>query len=248
MIALSSLKLRIVVLWVRYKIEFMKIKLLTLVAFISCFVHSQNKINLNLKTELDSIMKSDQILREYIDSETSENRKKEIQKETGYGNDSTFKNKIWLLMKTQDSINLIKVEKIIAVYGYPGKSLVGEPTNEAAWYVIQHSADIGKYFPMIEKAAKKGEISFTRFAMMQDRYLTQQGKEQIYGTQGQGKLITNKQTGKQEFFSYISPIKNPEKVNKLRKKAGFDTTVEENATRMGITYKVYTLEEIAKMN
>lgn len=222
--------------------------LFALFIFFNGVVHSQNKINQKLKAELDSIMKSDQILREYIDSETTEIRKKEIEKETGHDKDPTFKNKIWLLMKTQDSINLIEVEKIIAVYGYPGKSLVGEPTNESAWYVIQHSPEIGKYFSMIEKAATKGEIPFTRFAMMQDRYLTQQGKEQIYGTQGQGKMITNKQTGKQEFFNYVSPIQNPEKVNELRKKAGFDTTVEENAKRMGIEYKKYTLEEIAKMN
>ena len=215
---------------------------------ISGFAYSQDKINHNLKMELDTIYKSDQILREYIDSGTSENRKKEILKEVGHENDSSFTKKIWFAINTQDSINLKRVEKIIAIYGYPGKSLVGEPTNEATWYIVQHSKKIEKYFPLIEEAAKKKEISFTLFAMMQDRYLTQQGKEQIYGTQGQGKQITNKETGKQEFFTYISPIQNPEKVNELRKKAGFTSTVEENAKRMGIEYKVYTLDEITKMN
>ncbi|HJY11891.1 MAG TPA: DUF6624 domain-containing protein, partial [Flavobacterium sp.] len=155
---------------------------------------------------------------------------------------------IWSAINKQDSINLIRIEKIIAVYGYPGKTLVGEPTNESAWFVIQHTSKIANYLPMIEEAAKKGEIPFTKYAMMQDRYLTQQGKEQIYGTQGQGKQITNKETGKKEFFNYISPIQNPEKVNELRKKAGFTSTVEENAKRLGIEYKVYTLDEIAKIN
>lgn len=216
--------------------------------FLSMCSYSQGKINKNLKTELDSIMKSDQIMREYIDSDTSKERQKEILKEIGRQDDPNFRDKVWMLINTQDSINLIKVEKIILDYGYPGKSLVGEPTNESAWYVIQHSKQIEKYFPLIKEAAKKGEIPFTRFAMMQDRYLVQQGKEQIYGTQGQGKQITNKETGKKEFFSYISPIKNPKKVNELRKKAGFTTTVEENAKRMGMEYRVYTLDEIAKMN
>lgn len=216
--------------------------------FLSCVGYSQNGINKDLKIELDSIMKSDQILREYINFDTTEERKKEILKEIGHDNDPTFRKRIWKVMGMQDSINLIKVEKIISIYGYPGKSLVGEPTNESAFYVIQHSTEIAKYLPLIKEAAEKEEILFTKYAMMLDRSLVQQGKEQIYGTQGQGKEITNKKTGKKEFFDYISPIQNPEKVNKRRKKAGFTTTVEENAKEIGIEYKVYTLDEIAKIN
>lgn len=207
------------------------------------FSQAQIKFNQNLKMELDSILKSDQIFREYIDSETDENRKLEILKETGYSKEEFAKN-TWGIIKKQDSINLIKVERIIAEYGYPGKTLVGEPTNEAAWFVIQHSGKIAKYFPLIEKAGTNKEIDFTKVAMMQDRLLTSQGKEQIYGTQGAGKRIINKETGKEDFFRYILPIKNPELVNELRKKAGFTSTVEENAKRMEIEYKVYTLDEI----
>lgn len=216
--------------------------------FLSYVGYSQNGINKDLKIELDSIMKSDQILREYINFDTTEERKKEILKEIGHENDPAFRKRIWKVMNAQDSINLIKVEKIISIYGYPGKSLVGEPTNESAFYVIQHSTEIAKYLPLIKEAAEKEEILFTKYAMMLDRSLVQQGKEQIYGTQGQGKEITNKKTGKKEFFDYISPIQNPEKVNKRRKKAGFTTTVEENAKEIGIEYKVYTLDEIAKIN
>ena len=207
------------------------------------FSQAQTKTNQNLKIELDSILKSDQIFREYIDSETTENRKTEILKETGYSKDG-FLNNIWGIINKQDSINLVKVEKIIAEYGYPGKTLVGEPTNEAAWYVIQHSHKIAEYFSLIENAGADDEIDFTKVAMMQDRLLTSQGKEQIYGTQGAGKNVINKETGKEEFFKYILPIKNPEMVNELRKKAGFTSTVEENAKRMEIEYKVYTLEQI----
>jgi len=221
-----------------------------LYAFILCFSlsYAQTKIDENLKRELDSIMKSDQILREYANFDTSEDRKKEIEKELGRENDPNFRNGLWLEMQKRDSVNIIKVDEIIKHYGYPGKSLVGEPTNIAAWYVIQHSQKIAEYLPMIEKEAKKKEIPFTYFAKMQDRYLTQQGKEQIYGTQGQMKQITNKQTGKKEFFTYVSPIENPAKVNERRKKAGFTTTVEENAKEMGMEYKVYTLDEIKKMD
>jgi hypothetical protein len=214
--------------------------------FIFGFGQAQTKIDQDLKNELDVILTSDQILREYCDSETSENRKIEISKQTGYSKEELAKN-IWSIINRQDSINLVKVEKIILKYGYPGKSLVGEPTNEAAWYVIQHSRKIAEYFLLIQKAGEDNEIPFTRVAMMQDRLLRYEGKEQIYGTQGAGEYILNKESGKQEFFYFIWPIKNPEKVNELRRKAGFTNTVEENSKRLAIEYKIFTLEEVKKM-
>jgi hypothetical protein len=45
----------------------------------------------------------------------------------------------------------------------------------------------------------------------------------------------------------IWPIKNASQVNELRKKVGFKLTVEENATDMGIKYKMLTLEDVKKM-
>lgn len=47
--------------------------------------------------------------------------------------------------------------------------------------------------------------------------------------------------------STILVISNPENVNKRRKEAGFDTTVEENALRFGIIYKAYTYEQLRKI-
>ena len=88
---------------------------------------------------------------------------------------------------------------------------------------------------------KKNELPKTLVAMMEDRLLVQEGKEQIYGTQGSGFNTKNGWT------MIIHPIKNPEKVNKLRKKVGFTETVEENAKRLGIDYKVLTLEDVKKL-
>lgn len=115
-------------------------------ALFSCLFHSQSKSNQSLKIELDSILKSDQILREYMDSSTSTVRQKEILKEVGRENDPNFRGKIWMIINTQDSINMIKGDKIILHYGYPGKSLVGEPTDESAWCVIQHSKKLKNIF------------------------------------------------------------------------------------------------------
>jgi hypothetical protein len=208
---------------------------------------AQNTIDENLKKELDEIYKSDQILREYIDSETAESRKLQILNETGYSKEDFANGNVYMIMNNRDSINLIRIEEIITKYGYPGKTMVGEPTNEAAWYVIQHSKKIIDYFLLIQDAGASNEIPFTKVAMMHDRLLMQQGKEQLYGTQGAGNYRLNSVTGQKVFWSYIWPILNPNGVNEMRKEAGFNTTVEENAKRMGIDYKVYTIEEIKKL-
>ncbi len=206
----------------------------------------QITVNKGLKKQLDSILFQDQILREYTTNHISPLRKQEILKLVGYSQSYLDKN-IWSIISKTDSLNLRKVESIIQEYGYPGKSLVGEPTNNAAFLVIQHSPKIAHYFPMIEEAGKKNEIAFSQVAMMLDRKLTQEGKPQIYGTQIEGRTIVNKETGKTRQVMYVLPIKDPARVNSRRKKAGFNLTVEENARRFGIEYRPYTYEEIAEM-
>ncbi|PZF73583.1 hypothetical protein [Taibaiella soli] len=54
-----------------------------------------------------------------------------------------------------DSMNLVYVEGILKKYGYPGKTLVGKPTNEAAFYVIQHSSKIKEYLPLLKKQVRQ---------------------------------------------------------------------------------------------
>ncbi len=204
------------------------------------------KLDFELKNELDEILKYDQIFREYADSETSDERKKEILSLTGFSKQDLDQN-LWNIITETDSINIKKVEKITKKYGYPGKSLVGTPANIACWYVIHHSNKIKKYFPIIKAAGILKEIPNTNVAMMEDRMLMAEEKEQIYGTQGAGRLIINA-SGKEEFFNFIWPIKDVSQVNDLRKQAGFKTNVEENAKNLGIDYKVLTLEDYKKLN
>jgi hypothetical protein len=205
----------------------------------------QSSFNTDLKKELDQIYFKDQLLREYSDTQTSENRKAEIIASVGYSREVLDK-ELWKIVNYQDSINLEKIEVIISKFGYPGKSLVGEPANETAWYVIQHSKKIAKYFPLIQQAGKNKEIPQTLVAKMEDRKLMNEGKEQIYGTQGAGRSIINDK-GEEEFFYFIWPIKNPQKVNQLRKEVGFTDTVEENARKLDIKYSVFTLSDYKKL-
>ena len=219
---------------------------LIVLSFCSLTCFSQSPDVRQLKMELDAILMTDQGIRAYSDTETTELRKDTLSRLLGYPR-TALDQQGWKIMATIDSINLAKVERIIERYGYPGKTMVGAPTNTAVFYVIQHSNKIAKYYPLIEKAAKSGELEFKYSAMMLDRKLTMEKKEQVYGTQIYMQVITNPATGKNEPFAYVLPIKDPKGVNERRKKAGFDSTVEENALKFGIKYKVYSYQEIEQI-
>ena len=89
----------------------------------------------------------------------------------------------WTLQNRIDSLNVIFIELVFEKYGYPGKTLVDTPANETAWYIIQHSPKIHQYISMMKKAAGENELPFRLYAMMLDRDLVNQGKEQVYGSQ-----------------------------------------------------------------
>lgn len=206
----------------------------------------QTKINLTLKKELDSILLEDQNLRDLISSELLQTKSDSLA--------TVFKiNKAELIpyiikqIPISDSLNLVRIEQIIKQFGYPGLSLVGPETNEAAYYVIQHSAKIDKYIPLIKKVADKKELRFALYAKMLDRSLMYKGKEQIYGTQATGFETTNSETGKKEWKKVIWPITEAGTVNIRRKKAGFTNTVEENAKQIGINYEKYSLVDINEL-
>ena len=151
---------------------------------------------------------------------------------------------LWTYQKRVDSMNLIRTEEIIKTHGYPGSSLVGLPTNEAVFYIIQHSPKIQTYFPLIKQAGQSSQLPFSLSAMMEDRLLTQQAKPQIYGTQAMCYPLKGSNNNKMECF--IWPIENPASVNARRRQAGFPTTVEENAKRLEVDYKVLTIDEVKR--
>ncbi|GAB3735485.1 hypothetical protein GCM10027594_16770 [Hymenobacter agri] len=201
--------------------------------------------NLRLKHELDSIYAVDQKWRSLLFG--PRHRPDSLARALGVTRESLPTYLPGQMLRT-DSTNLRRVKVIVQQYGYPGKTLVGEPTNEAAWYVIQHSDAIGQYLPLIKKAADRGELPYRLYAQMLDRQLMRAGKPQRYGTQGYGYSITNPQTGRHEAQPpFIWPIENPARVNERRREAGFPTTVEQNAAALGIQYRVLTLKDVEKM-
>jgi len=198
------------------------------------------QVNNRLKVELDSIYRVDQVYRDILDSPQKKDSLARAHSLSGQEVDQRIFDK----MTEIDRSNSRRIKQIIEQYGYPGKKLVGSPTNEAAWYVIQHSEDISRYFPLIEKAGKSKEIPYTLVAMMEDRLMTERRKPQLYGTQAGCYPLRDTASRKAECF--IWPIANPGKVNQRRKKAGFSTTVEENAKRLNVTYEILTMEMLLK--
>lgn len=223
-------------------------KLLTITfILLSVFeIKAQQRINTILKQELDSIYVLDQKYRHLLSLKNNSIKADSIAAVYQISK-ADLEAYLWSKQKKIDISNLIRVEEVVKQYGYPGKTLVGTPTNEAVYYVLQHSPKINQYVSIIEQAARKGELPFHRYATMQDRLLMQEEKEQLNGTQVYGLKYTNPQTGKEEWKMFVWPIKNPETVNKKRKEVGFEQTVEENAKRFGVEYKVVTLEEVKTM-
>lgn len=203
---------------------------------------SKNKIQVNteLKEKLEYILTLDQGIRQLLQENISEEKKDELITKMGLSK-KIVETDIYSLMKEVDSTNLIEIEKIIKEFGYPNKELVGEPANETVFYVIQHSDKIEQYLPIIRKAAKNGDISMRKLAMMEDRHLMDKGKEQIYGTQIRGQKDKNG-----NWIYFVWPIKKPDSINLIREKIGLGN-IEEYAKGLDVEYKVLTLEEINEL-
>ncbi|AWM32848.1 DUF6624 domain-containing protein [Hymenobacter nivis] len=199
---------------------------------------AQAKLNLRLKHELDSIYEVDQRYRAMLFDPRINRNPDSLAAALGVTK-ATLNATIMDQMHRVDATDLGRVQAIVKQYGYPGKSLVGAPTNEAVWSVIQHTpATIPQNLPMMKAAADQGELPFFRYATMLDRQLMNDGKEQLYGTQ------VRSYNGQPPF---VWPIQGPAQVNQRRRQAGFKDTVEENAAVLGVAYKMLTLGDVAKM-
>ncbi len=200
-------------------------------------------LNFELKKELGEILELDQGVRKIYFTQSKET-KDELATQLNLPIQELPEDymKVW---DSVDADNLKRAEKLISIHGYPGKSLVGEPENTAIWYVIQHSPKISEYIDVIKEAADKDEIPKRLAAMMEDRYLMGEGKEQIYGTQG----TTLNQNSKTP-LDVIWPIKDVENVNKRRAEVGFSETIEEYGVNLfgeGFQFKNYTLQDIKRI-
>lgn len=123
------------------------------------------------------------------------------------------------LIRQKDREHLSRLRIIVENIGWPTKNLVGEAASNYAFLILQHG-DLPiqkKYFPLLEASAKRGEASLGHVALMQDRILVSEGKEQLYGTQFHA-------FNGEKFRLY--PIVDPKNVNKRRAQMGLGTLEE----------------------
>lgn len=152
---------------------------------------------------LDTIYQEDQTYRRQIG---------EIEEK--YGNESEEMKKHWELINQKDSINLIKIRKILDEKGWLGSNVIGNQGNSTLFLVIQHSPlEVQeKYLPMMRDAVKNGNANSSSLALLEDRVALRKGGKQIYGSQ----ISRDQETG--EYF--VSPLEDPENVDKRRAEVG----------------------------
>jgi len=152
---------------------------------------------------LDTIYQEDQTYRRQIG---------EIEEK--FGRESDEMKKHWKLINEKDSINLIKIQKILDEKGWLGSNVIGNQGNSTLFLVIQHSPlEVQeKYLPMMRDAVKNGKANSSSLALLEDRVALRKGGKQIYGSQ----IGRDQETG--EYF--VSPLIDPENVDKRRAEVG----------------------------
>ena len=78
------------------------------------------------------------------------------------------------------------MKQIVAQYGWPGRSLVGNDGAGAAWLLVQHATSDAPFMEhclSLMQAAPAGEVSASNIAYLEDRVRIRQGKPQRDGTQ-----------------------------------------------------------------
>ncbi len=90
-------------------------------------------------------------------------------------------------MKEMHEFNSEKLNKIIALIGYPTIEKVGKEASEAAWLVIQHSIGnpvfMKKCAQLLKIETDKNKVDQKNLAYLTDRIAVFEGNPQLYGTQ-----------------------------------------------------------------
>jgi len=117
-------------------------------------------------------------------------------------------------MQYYDSVNLLKVEKILDEYGWLGFDKIGNMGALTLFLVIQHSPlkVQEKYLLMMREAVKNKQAFAGNLALLEDRVPLGEGRKQIYGSQLRTDTVTHK--------NILLPLEDPENVDKRRAEVG----------------------------
>ncbi len=205
----------------------MKTIALQLILFLSfSLAYAQDKsgirMNQSLRRELLKMQDDDQKYR----NEVAEIRKMSLAPDEKQKRVSSFLEK----QEKVDNRNIRRLVQIIDKYGWPGRRMVGKEGSLTAFLIIQH-ADLEyqkKYFPLLKEAVKRGEADPQYAALLEDRILMREGKEQIYGSQLHFSQVTKQLK--------LWPIEDGEGVDARRASVGLEPLAE-YLKRFGLEYK-----------
>jgi hypothetical protein len=107
-----------------------------------------------------------------------------------------------------------RLRQIIAVFGWPGVTLVGEKGAQAAWRIALHSISEPAFMrqcrDLLEQASHDRDVPRWQFAIIDDRIRVYEGRPQRYGTQ-----LRDGPGGLEPY-----PLENESRVNSMRMQAG----------------------------
>jgi len=83
--------------------------------------------------------------------------------------------------------NSSRLRQMVAVFGWPGITLVGEKGAKAAWRIALHSISEPAFMrqcrDLLDAASQNGDSPRWQFAIIDDRIRVYEGRPQRYGTQ-----------------------------------------------------------------
>lgn len=107
-----------------------------------------------------------------------------------------------------------RLRQMIAVFGWPGFTLVGEKGAQAAWRIALHSISEPAFMrqcrDLMDIASHNGDVPRWQFAIIDDRIRVYEGRPQRYGTQ--------LRVGANGLEPY--PLENEARVSSMRAQAG----------------------------
>ena len=112
------------------------------------------------------------------------------------------------------------MKQIVGKYGWPTRKIVGSDGARAAWLLVQH-ADRAVVFQrkcltLMEAHKSDDQVANADIAYLTDRVAVNEGKPQVYGTQG--RVV--------EGVWQPRPISDRENVDQRRKSVGLKTLKE----------------------
>lgn len=180
------------------------------------------RLDLALRTELLDIFVADQAGRQQIDS---------LVQIHGWPVPEPIIGPLWREIAQVDSVNLVRLERIISERGWPRISEVGRPGANSAFLVVQHSPlEVQeRYLPMLQVAVEAGEGRAADLAYLTDRIRIRKNLPQLYGSQ----VCTDDATGAMVFC----PIEDEANVDVRRAAVGLEP-LSGYARMIGFEYRV----------